>query len=223
MLIRHTFAALGLAVTTASLFGCASTVHDTTHDIVTKANVATISHDVESDRSLSRKDRDRFFAFIADHETSPDAYDGKHITDIINLQKAHEVARRMQIEAEREDTKHRDMIARLIEAHIARTNEHDRSIDFLLHVKNLARKPIAHLELGLEVHDASGKRIGLAEMRTSAHVGAGTERDISIPMRYVRFGEDAGTMREAAGQAKQYDLLVKEITYTDGSDAGYDD
>lgn len=39
----------------------------------------------------------------------------------------------------------------------------------------------------------------------------------------MRFGEDAGSMRLAQGQPKRIELDVKEITYTDRTDARYDD
>lgn len=223
MLNPRSYAVLGLAVATASLFGCAATTHETAQDVLTRTNAQEVSREVEADRSLSHKDRDRFLAFLADHEANPDAYVGKNVTEVVNLQKAHEVALRLQMQAEREDNRHRDAIARLISVRIARAPERERSIDFFVHVSNLARKTIAHLEFGLEVHDAAGKRIALAEMRSDARVDGKTQRDVELPMRYVRFGEDAGPMREAAGQTKHYDIVVKEITYADGSDAGYDD
>lgn len=221
--IRH-LSAMGLAALAASLVGCsAASSHEAASDVVTQTNVAEVSRGVEADRSIARKDRDRFLAFVSEHESTPDAYTGKTVTQIVNLQKAHEVGVRLQLEAEREDRAHRAALARVIDAEIVKAPERERSIEYVVRVKNLTRKTIAHIEFGLEVHDASGKRIGLAEMRSDAHVLARTQRDLEIPMRYVRFGEDAGPMREAAGQPKTYELLVKEIKYTDGSDAGYDD
>lgn len=221
--LRH-LSVMGLAALAASLVGCsAASSREAANDVVTQTNVAEVSRGVEADRSMPRKDRDRFLAFVSDHESSPDAYTGKNVAQIVNLQKAHEVGVRLQMEAEREDRAHRAALARVIDATIAKAPERDRSIDYFVRVKNLTNKAIAHIEFGLEVHDASGKRIGLAEMRSNTRVNARSQRDLEIPMRYVRFGEDAGPMREAAGQPKTYELLVKEIKYTDGSDAGYDD
>lgn len=114
-------------------------------------------------------------------------------------------------------------MARLIDATVPRTRESDRSIVLLLRLRNKAPKAVKAIDAGVEVRDAHGKRIGLSEIHVARAVGAHGEAAFWYPMRYVRFSEDAGSMRLAQGKPKTVDLEVTEIRYADGSDAGYDD
>jgi hypothetical protein len=114
-------------------------------------------------------------------------------------------------------------MARLISVTVSRTRDTDRTISLLLTLRNRSAKTIRSLDAGLEVHDTSGRRIGLTELRLSKPIPSHGTVTFWYSLRYLRFDEDAGTMRLAAGKPKTARVDVTEIKYADGTDAGYDD
>ena len=114
-------------------------------------------------------------------------------------------------------------MARLVDARITRVRDADRSISFLVRVRNRTAKAITAMDAGLEVHDLRGNRLGMTEMHLNRPIAPHASAAFWYPMGYVRFSEDAGTMRLAEGKPKTAEIEIEEITYADGSDAGYDD
>lgn len=141
-----------------------------------------------------------------------------------NKAKAYAVGLQLAAQDRAAAKEHRAEMARLIDAVLVRTREQDRTLWLLLRLRNKSAKAVRSIGAGLEVHDPAGKRLGLAEIDDAAvHIGPHATVSVWEPVRYVRFGEDAGTMRLAAGKPKRIDLQIIELKYADGSDAGYDD
>lgn len=136
---------------------------------------------------------------------------------------AYAVGQRLAAQDREQRVEHREEMARLIDSTITKTRDEDRTISLFVRLQNKSAKPIESLDAGLEVHDAAGTRIGLAEISVARPIGPHASAAFWYPMRYVRFGEDTGTMRLAAGKPKTVQMDVTEIKYADGSDAGYDD
>ena len=125
---------------------------------------------------------------------------------------------------EREETaRHRAEIAKLIYVNLSHATETDRTLTLAVHTTNFTPKTINALELGLEVDDAQGNALGRCELRSGKTVDAKSQTTIAFAMPYTKFGSGTAAVREALGKPKRYLLDVKEIKYTDGSDAGYDD
>jgi hypothetical protein len=150
-----------------------------------------------------------------------------HTTQIsLDPQKAREayaVGQKLAAQDREQQAEHREEMARFIESTVTRTRDKDRTISLFVKLRNKSAKAIKSLDAGLEVHDASGTRIGLAEITVAQTIAPHASAAFWYPMRYVRFGEDTGTMRLAAGKPKTVRMEVTEIKYADGSDAGYDD
>ena len=136
---------------------------------------------------------------------------------------AYAVGQRLAAQDREQQAEHRAQMARLISSTVTKTRDADRTISLLVRLQNKSAKAIKSLDAGLEVHNASGKRIGLAEITIAREIAPHSNATFWYPMRYVRFGEDTGTMRLAAGKPKTVQMDVTEIKYADGSDAGYDD
>lgn len=136
---------------------------------------------------------------------------------------AYEVGQRLAAQDRARTAEHRAQIARLISAAAPSIREADRTISLYVRLQNLSAKRIRSVEAGLEVHDARGSRIGLTEIAIDKPIVAHGTVAFWYPLRYLRFGEDAGTMRLAAGKPKSVRVDVTEIKYADGTDAGYDD
>lgn len=121
------------------------------------------------------------------------------------------------------DRAHRLEMARLIGTRIAQTREADASMSLLLAIDNKSPKAIRALDAGLRVYNAAGKRIGMTEVHVPHPVPARATVTFWYAVPYARFGEDAGTLRMAAGKRKTIRIETEEIRYRDGTDAGYDD
>lgn len=136
---------------------------------------------------------------------------------------AYAVGQRLAAQDRAQNAAHRAEIASLIDATVSQSREANRTISLYVRLHNRSPKTIRDLEAGLEVHDRHGKRIGLTEIAIEKPIAAHGTLAFWYPLRYLRFGEDAGTMRMAAGKPKTISMDVTEIKYTDGTDAGYDD
>ncbi len=247
--ISKTIAILGLAALAASLSGCgghssstASTSSAVTQSpsaspavtgsrtvaaiektLVTAPTLAKVQADVAAS-TLAPLDKNRFAAFIDDHEQIANAYENKTVRDVINLQIAYEVGLRMAAQAHADDTRHKDELAKLITSKITLVNERERSIVLHIDLQNLTAKQVKTIEIGLEFDNAKGgARVGLSEIRLTRNIAPNGRIAFDYPMRYVRFGEDAGPMMASKGAAKTLTAQVTEIKYADGTDAGFDD
>lgn len=137
---------------------------------------------------------------------------------------AAEVAHQL-VEQDRivESTRRAEM-ARLIDASVLGISDADRETSLLLRVKNKTNKAIKELDAGLRVNLVpNGKRVGLTELHLNQNIAPQSAVTLTVPLRYVRFGEDTASMRLAQGKPKRAQVEVTEIKYADGSDAGYDD
>lgn len=140
-----------------------------------------------------------------------------------NAAKAQAVGARLAAQEAADAAKHKAEIAKLIRAELSHVHERDRTMSLTLGIVNYTAKTVKSLEFGLEVDDASGKALGRAELRTAQTIGPKASASITFNFPYTKFGSGTGAVREALGKPKRYLLDVKEIKYTDGSDAGYDD
>jgi hypothetical protein len=147
----------------------------------------------------------------------------KPILDPVKAQQAYAVGEKLAAQDRAQQVAHRKEIAKLIDAHVINTRERNRTISLLIRLHNKSAKTIRTLDSGVFVYDTAGKRTGMTEITLAKPIAPHATTAFWYPMRYLRFGEDAGTMALAARKAKRVTLDVTEIKYTDGSDAGYDD
>lgn len=147
----------------------------------------------------------------------------KPILDPVKAQQAFAVGEKLAAQDRAQQAEHREEIAKLIDARVIETRERNRTISLLIRIHNKGAKKIRTLDSGVFVNDTAGRRVGMTEVTLSKSIAPHATIAFWYPMRYLRFGEDAGTMRLADGKRKRVTLDVTEIKYTDGSDAGYDD
>lgn len=141
-----------------------------------------------------------------------------------NKAKAFAVGQALAAADRKAEAEHRAEMDRLIDLSVTRIHDEDRQTTLLVTIANKSKKTISSLDAGLEIHSAAtGRRVGLAEVHISRQIAAKSSATFPLALRYVRFGEDAGTMRLMEGRQKRASLEATEIKYTDGTDAGYDD
>jgi hypothetical protein len=145
------------------------------------------------------------------------------ILDRAKAQQAYAVGQRLAAQDRAQQAEHRAEMARLIDARVSRTHEHDRTISLLIELHNKSAKRITSADSGIFVFVKGGRRIGMAEIHLARSIAPRSRVSFWYPMRYLRFGEDTGEMVLAAGKPKRVTMDVTEIKYADGSDAGYDD
>ncbi len=126
-----------------------------------------------------------------------------------NRDKTHAVALALMAQDRANDAKHRAEMDRLIDADVVRSRDEDRAVSLLLRLHNKTAKTVKTIGAGLEVDDNRGKRLGLAEVDGAAiHIQPHGTVSLWLPVRHVRFGEDAGTVRMAACKRKRIRLSV---------------
>lgn len=140
-----------------------------------------------------------------------------------NAALAQAVGAKLAAQEAAETARHKAEISKLIRAELSNAHETDRTMSLTLGVINYTKKTVKALELGLEVDDASGNPLGRTELRTGKEIGPNAKTTVTFNMPYTHFGSGTAAVREALGKPKRYLFDVKEIKYTDGSDAGYDD
>ena len=185
-------------------------------------NVAGVSQRV-AQSALPQTDKLAFAAMIDQHRAKLSVLDGKTVRDIINQERAYEVGLLLGAQERANDLKHEKLIVGIMSLAVIGHRDEDHRIVLTLRVQNKTAKTMRRFDSGIEVHDTKGTRLGIAEFETQSTIAPHQTAAITIAIPYLRFGEDAGSMRLAAGKAKSIDLDVKEIKYTDGTDAGYDD
>jgi len=140
-----------------------------------------------------------------------------------NAAKAQAVGAQLAAQEAEETAQHKAEISRLIRAELSNAKESDRTLRLALGVINYTNKTIKSLEIGLEVDDANGNALGRTELRSAQTIGPKAQTSIVFNRPYTAFGSGTAAVRESLGKSKRYLFDVKEIKYTDGSDAGYDD
>ena len=190
--------------------------------VLSAANLRQARNDVRTS-TLPEKDKSAFLAQLDAHEEKPQVLYGKTVRDVINDQKTYDVGLALAAQERRDDTKHRTEMAKLVSVTVLAHRDEDRQIILTLRVHNTSGKTIRRLENGLAVTDPSGARVGLAEFVAQRTIAPQATVTFDAPLRYLKFGEDAGTMRLAEHKPKRIALEVKEVKFTDGTDAGYDD
>lgn len=136
---------------------------------------------------------------------------------------AYTIGARLAAQDRAQQAEHREQMSRLLDARVLQTRDEDRTVSFLVQLHNKAARAITSLDSGLFVYDTSGDRIGMTEFHLAKQIQPHSTIAFWYPMRYVRFSEDAGTMRLAAGKPKRVRMEPTEVKFADGTDAGYDD
>jgi len=173
--------------------------------------------------TLPAGDKRDFKTFVDSNELRQVAYEGKTVREVINAERAFEVGKRLEAQDRESDAVRRAAMAKLISLEITHISDRERGVELLVRAQNRTGKPIRGFDAGLEVDDAkSHRRIGLAELHVTQPLRPRAMRTFLYPMRYVRFGEDTGSMRLSAGWPKVAHLDVFGVSFA-GSEAPDDD
>jgi hypothetical protein len=203
----------------AALLAPSACVRANVDDETVGADLGRVARDVRGS-DLSAGDKAAFAAAAA---LRPAKLAGKTVRAVINEQKTYELGLRLAAEARAADAKHRLAIARVVDVGITAYRDRERALELTLRVRNKTPKTIRRFDSGIIVSDAAHTRIGLAEFSVGRTIPPLATVHVVVPVAYLRFGEDAGSMVLAAGKPKAIDLDLKEIKFADGTDTGYDD
>lgn len=140
-----------------------------------------------------------------------------------NARKAYHVGENLAAQDRASTQRRRAQMARLVRVRVLSAREMDRSVNLLVEIRNLTAKATRSVDMVLEIDEQSGQRLALAALHTAKPIAANGSLTVHLPVRFIRFGEDAARMSEARGVPKRYVLDVSDVTFADGSDAGYDD
>lgn len=215
MLSRKLARIAGAAAFAAALAACADRV-PLEQRTVTRADEGAISAAVRDSR-LSEGDKDAFATFLFENAKRPEAFEGKSVREVIVAQRAHDVGVRLEREDRASTLARRGAMARVIALSVARVADKASGVEIEIGVANRSDETITGFDAGLEVRDVrSRRRIGLAELHIQRRVPPHGRLSFGYPMRYVRFGEDTGSMRLARGRAKTAALDPTGVRFGDG-------
>jgi hypothetical protein len=157
------------------------------------------------------------------HAGNPAALQGKTVGEMIVEEHAYAMALRMTAQAYAADRAHRAQMNALITASAGVAQSGNAALTIALDVRNKTGRTITSLDCGIEVHDAAGTRLGVAEFEVSHAIGPRAPARIPVVMPYAKFGGDARAVRGARGKHLTIALDVKEIGYSAGGSAGAGD
>ena len=208
--------AMGLVAIATGLIGCS-------HQATT-ATAQTNTTATTSNATLSPADQARYHAFVAAHKRTPQAYLGRSVAEIVNLQKAYETGQRLVTADRAKVSAERALMAHTFTLVPVGISDDQSHVIFTFLAHNLTREHVAHVTIGLSIFDrATNKRIGLTEWTIDRDFGPGAQVRFTRPLPYLHFAEDAGTMRSGAGKPRRVVVEVEAVTFADGGKAGEDD
>lgn len=221
-MLSATFArAAGVAAFAAALAACGTKV-PLEQRTVTRADEGAISAAVRESR-LPQGDKDAFATFLFENANRPEAFEGKSVREVIVAQRAHDVGVRLEREDRASTRARRAAMARVIALTVARVADAQNSVHLNIIVANRSNETITGFDAGLEVDDKrSRRRVGLAELHVERRIPPHSRVSFDYPMRYVRFGEDTGSMRLARGRAKTASLDPMGVRFGGGRGADTD-
>jgi len=169
---------------------------------------------------ISPADKAAFEAMVLQHRAKPQALDGKSVGEMINEERAYTVALQMVSQARQRESARRDAMARIVDVRVTNHRDEPLRTTLTFAVQNKTAKAIEGIELGMLVYDARGVRVGMGYPDLEHGVGPHGAQTFEIPVSYLKFGEDAGAMRLAAGKPKTISLQIKVVKYKDGTESG---
>lgn len=190
--------------------------------VVSVATLPKIERSV-SQSTLSPADKSAFAAMVSQHRGKPAALNGKTVSEMITEERAYVMAVRMTAAARAADAKHRREMDALILLSATPGQSDEWTLALKLNARNKSSKAIRSLDIGIEVHDAAGKRLGLAEFELHRTLPAHTAIAFGYRLPYQKFGGDGRTVRATRGKHVTIPLDVKSITFADGTTAGEGD
>lgn len=221
MLTRRLARIVGVAAFAAALAACAQKV-PVEQRTVTRGDEGAISAAVR-DSTMSGGDKDAFATFLFDNAKRPEAFEGKTVREVIAAQRAHDVGVRLEREDRASTRARRAAMARVIALSIARVTDAQNSVILNIGISNRSSETITGFDAGLEVDDkGTRRRVGLAELHIERRVPPHSRASFAYPMRYVRFGEDTGSMRLERGRPKAATLDPTGVRFGSGRGADTD-
>ncbi|HET9392796.1 MAG TPA: hypothetical protein VFO29_04625 [Candidatus Rubrimentiphilum sp.] len=190
--------------------------------IVSATTLPTVERAV-AHSDLTAADKSAFTAMVSQHRGKPAALNGKTVGEMINEERAYVMAVRMTAAARAADAKHRREMDALIMLSATPGQSDEGTLALNLNARNKSAKAIRSIDVGIEVHDAAGKRLGLAEFVLHRTMQPHAAIAFGYRLPYQKFGGDGRDVRAMRGKQLTIPLDVKSITYADGSTAGEGD
>ena len=218
-MLKKTTALLAAALATASCAGQKAPA-DHGDTVVSAAHLDDAAKAVAAS-ALPASDRGAFARFVAANRKRPEAYDGKTVRQIVNFEISYENGLAAVAAGEARAEANGERLRALLDARVTGSRDADRWISFDVTLRDKSAKAIRHVDLELEIDDATTKRrVGEIELNVDHAVHPHATVAFAVPVRYSSFGSATGTMLAAAHHRKTFDVRPDHIVYADGSDVG---
>ena len=127
----------------------------------------------------------------------------------------------MAAQARQADARLRAKMAKLVRVRVLSSRDLGQGIALVFEITNRSAKPLTQIGGAMEVRRVGhSARIGLIELHLKITVTPHARVRIERDMWYLRFGEDAETMRAAARAPKRFTITIRQLVYADGTKVG---
>ena len=170
---------------------------------------------------LTATEKRLFAANMARNRKRPYAFDGLTVRRIINLELAYQQGQHDIVKANEQEEAYKREISPLLGARVLAGKDAGDRIIFTVSLHNKTAKAIDHVDLELDVYDATTKRaIGHIELNLNHHLAAHATDTFAVPVHYRQFDADTGMMMGAANHPKTFDVDAVSIEFVDGTSIG---
>jgi len=158
---------------------------------------------------------------MAQNRNRTDTYDGQTVRRIINFQIAYDYGLRDVAQAKAREELYKKQIEPLLDARVLSGKDaHDRIV-FTVLLHNKTAKALDHVDLGVDIYDATTKGpIGHIELNLDRKVAAHGSVTFAVPVHYALFDADAGMMMGAAQHRKTFVVSPTAVEFANGSGVG---
>ena len=189
---------------------------------VSSNSLDRVAKDVNASH-IAPGDKVAFAAMVSQHRSKPQALDGKAVGEMINEERAYQMGLQMVVQSRQREDARRKAMGKLVDVKVISERDESLRTTLTFVVQNKTAKPIEGIETGMYVYNLKGARVGMGDLDIEHDIPPGATQRFPMRLSYLKFGEDAGSMRINAGKPKTINLKIKVVKYKDGTEAGSDE
>lgn len=189
---------------------------------VSPGNLRSVSAQVAQSH-IAPGDKLLYGLMVAQHVKRPVELQGKSVAEMVSEERAYQMGQDLVRQARRRDYNRLVAIKKLVDVEVVGRRDEDLRTTLHLRIRNKTARALEGVDTGILIYNPKGQRIGMTEIEAEHDVAPYGTVIFPVVLPYLKFGENAGVMRLAAGKPKRVDLLVKIVKFADGTEAGTDE
>jgi hypothetical protein len=189
---------------------------------VSPANLKSVSAQVAQSH-IAPGDKLLYGLMVAQHLKRPAELQGKTVAEMVSEERAYQMGQDLVRQARMRDYNRLVAIKKLVDVEVVARHDQEFRTTLRLRIHNKTARAIEGVDTGILIYNPAGQRIGMTEIEAEHDVDPHGTATFPVVLPYLKFGENAGVMRLAAGKPKRVDLLLKIVKFADGTESGTDE